>query len=364
MVEARSRMSHWTNVDAGTADCRKSRIRDRRSAAAVRAFVVSGPQASAVEDVPAPIALPGHVVVDVERVGLCGTDVEFFTGDMAYLHQGHARYPMRLGHEWCGTVSAVGDGVDQAWIGRRTTGDTMLGCGHCERCLSGRQHLCEDRFEVGIRRGWPGALADRLAIPVTALHPLPDAVDAVAGAMVEPGANALRAVQAAGLSSGDRVLILLGALFALAQGAEVHLMGRSRRSLDFARGLGLHGVWSIEQLPARSYDAVIDASNDATLPALALDLVEPGKRIVYIGLSGTPSPIDTRALALKDATAVGVLSGSGALAAAIELYASGAVDPRPLVATTVGLDEVAAVLGGWRPEGSGPGPKIHVDPRR
>jgi len=337
----------------------------------VRAFVVSGPHTGAVEDVPRPVALPGQVVVDIDRVGLCGTDVEYFTGEMAYLQQGHARYPMRLGHEWCGTVSAVGDGVDPGWIGRRTTGDTMLGCGRCERCLSGRQHLCEERFEVGIRGGWPGAMADQLAIPVTALHPLPEAVDAVAGALVEPGANALRAVQAAGLSSGDRVLILgggaiglLGALFALAQGAEVHLLGRSQRSLHFARGLGLHGVWSIDQLPARPYDAVIDASNDATLPALAIDLVEPGKRIVYIGLSGTPSPIDTRSLALKDATAVGVLSGSGALAAAIELYASRAVDPRPLVATTVGLDEVGAVLGGWRPEGSGPGPKLHVDPRR
>ena len=66
---------------------------------------------------------------------------------------------------------------------------------------------------------------------------------------------------------------------------------------------------------------------------------------------------------LKDVTAVGVLSGSPALGGAIERYAAGAVDPRPLVAATVGLDEVAAVLAGQRPAGAGPGPKIHVDPR-
>lgn len=336
----------------------------------MRAFVVTGPRTSAVEDVPPPIPDAGQVVVDVERAGLCGTDLEYFTGEMAYLHQGHARYPIRLGHEWCGTVSAVGDGVDPGWIGRRTTADTMLGCGRCARCQSGRQHLCEDRFEIGIRRGWPGALAEQLAVPVTALYPLPDAVDAVSGALVEPGANALRTVQAADLAPGDRVLILgggaiglLAALFALARGAAVHLMGRSQRSMDFAWGLGLDGVWSIDELPAGPYDAVIDASNDERLPALALDLVEPGKRIVYIGLSGSPSTIDTRALVLKDAYAIGVLSGSGALAEAIELYASGAVDPRPLVAATVRLDEVGAVLGGWRPEGAAPGPKIHVDPR-
>jgi threonine dehydrogenase-like Zn-dependent dehydrogenase len=337
----------------------------------MRAFVVSGPRAGAVEDVEAPSPQPGQVVVDIERVGLCGTDVEFFTGEMAYLHEGHAHYPLRLGHEWCGIISAVGDGVDPGWVGRRTTGDTMLGCRRCDRCRSGRQHLCEDRFEIGIRRGWPGALAEQLAIPVTALHPLPDTVDAVAGAMVEPGANALRTVQAASLSPGNRVLVLgggaiglLAALFARAEGAEVHLMGRSRRTLDFARTLGLAGVWTVDDLPRQAYDAVIDASTDAALPALALDLVEPGKRVVYIGLSGTPSSIDTRALVLKDATAVGVLSGSGGLAGTIELYASGAVDPRPLVAATARLEEVGAVLGGWRPVGADAGPKVHIDPRQ
>ena len=62
-----------------------------------------------------------------QRVGLCGTDVEFYVGDMAYLHSGLATYPLRLGHEWAGRVASVGDGVDRAWLGRRVTGDTMLG---------------------------------------------------------------------------------------------------------------------------------------------------------------------------------------------------------------------------------------------
>src|ERR1700722_17286233 len=72
----------------------------------MRAFVITGPGEYGVQDVPPPTAGPDQVVVDVERAGVCGTDVEFFTGEMAYLHQGHARFPMRIGHEWCGTVSA------------------------------------------------------------------------------------------------------------------------------------------------------------------------------------------------------------------------------------------------------------------
>jgi threonine dehydrogenase-like Zn-dependent dehydrogenase len=337
---------------------------------AVRAFVVTGPGECSVQEVDPPRAAPGEVVVDVARVGVCGTDVEFFTGEMAYLHDGHAAYPMRLGHEWCGVVSAVGSDVDESWLGRRVAGDTMLGCGRCARCRSGRQHLCEDRFEVGIRGGKPGALAEQLAVPASSLVALADDVDDTAGAMVEPGGNALRAVRAAHLAPGDRLLVLgpgtigtLATQFARAAGAEVHVLGEREPSLGFARSLGLDGVWTAADLPALAFDAVIDASTAASLPALALELVAPGKRVVYIGISGTPSMIDTRTMLLKDVTAVGILSGSPALAGAVEAYANGSVDPRPLVAATIGLAEVGEVLAGRRPAGAGAGPKIHVDPQ-
>ena len=195
-------------------------------------------------------------------------------------------------------------------------GDTMLGDGTCRRCRRGYQHVCENRQEVGVRGGRPGALAEQLAVPVTSLHALPDSVDSVLGALVEPGGNAFRAAQAAALAPGDRALVLgpgtiglLVAMFARAAGAEVHLMGRSEESLAFARSLGFEHVWTEDNLPGLPFDAVIDASNAAHLPALALDLVEPAGRVVYIGLAGSESHIDTRTLALKDVTAVGILSG-------------------------------------------------------
>ena len=135
----------------------------------MKAFIVHSPKNSSVEEVENPVAQAGQVVVQVARVGVCGTDVEFFSGDMPYLHSGHAKFPMRLGHEWCGTVISVGSESDKNWIGKRVTGDTMLGCGKCKRCLSGIQHLCEDRHEIGVRNGWSGALAEQLLVPVTAL---------------------------------------------------------------------------------------------------------------------------------------------------------------------------------------------------
>jgi threonine dehydrogenase-like Zn-dependent dehydrogenase len=336
----------------------------------MRTFVITGPGAAEVRDLPRPEPRAGEVVVDVERAGVCGTDVEFYSGEMAYLHTDQATYPIRIGHEWAGTVASVGDGVDPSWIGRRVTGDTMLGCGICGRCTSGRQHLCAERYEIGVRHGWPGALAEQLPVPVRALVPLPESVGPSAGALVEPGGNALRAVWGAGLDAGERLLVLgagtiglLVAQIAAAMGIEVHLVGRSERSRTFALKLGFGNTWTWETMPSLRWDAVVDASNSAGLPALALDLVEPGRRVVYIGLAGQPSLIDTRTMALKDVTAVGVLSASGGLEGITDLYASGAVDPLPLIAATVSLDEVAAVLAGRRGTGWGEAPKIHVDPR-
>jgi threonine dehydrogenase-like Zn-dependent dehydrogenase len=336
----------------------------------MRAYVLTAPGEGGVEEVAVPTARAGEGVVDVERVGVCGTDLEFFSGGMAYLHSGHSTYPMRLGHEWAGTVAEVGPGVDAQWIGRRVMGDTMLGDGTCRRCLKGHQHVCENRREVGVRDGCPGALAEKLAVPASSLHVLPESVDAVLGALVEPGGNSLRAAMAAALAPGEHALVLgpgtiglLAAMFLRAAGAEVHLLGNTEPSLTFARSLGFEHTWTEDSLPDVAFDAILDASNATHLPARALDLVEPGGRVVYIGLAGRPSLIDTRALVLKDVSAVGILSASPGLGATIEAYASGTVDPRPLVAATVGLDQVNAVLAGQRPEGAGPGPKVHVDPR-
>jgi 2-desacetyl-2-hydroxyethyl bacteriochlorophyllide A dehydrogenase len=337
----------------------------------MRAFVISGPGIGAVTDVPDAVATPGQVVVEVDRVGVCGTDMEFYRGDMTYLASGDAVFPMRIGHEWCGRVVAIGDDRDASWMGRRVTGDTMLGCRQCSRCLNGRQHLCNERYEIGIRHGWPGALAERLTVPTSALVALPENFDPALGALVEPGGNALRAVRGANLHPGDSMLVigagtigLLVAQIAQARGAEVHIVGRSERSLDFARSLGFTWTTKWDDLDrTHAFRAVVDASNSKGSPALAVDIVDPGGRVVLVGIAVEPSLIDTRILALTDVTVVGVLSASGGLEEAVDLYATSAVDPRPLVAATVGLETTAAILAGERPAGASAGPKFHIDPR-
>ena len=333
----------------------------------MRALVIDGPRSARVEEVEAPVPGPGQVVVDVHRAGICGTDAELFTGELAYFAQGKTRFPVRPGHEWSGVVSALGDGVDDGWLGARVTGDTMLGCGRCARCASGRGHVCADRREVGIL-GWAGALAERLAVPAWSLHRLPDGLDDRAGALVEPGGNAWRAARAAQASAGKRILIcgpgtigLLTTAFAVAAGAEVHLLALDRSREELARSFGAAAYWTLSDPPAPGYDAVVDCTDDHKTPATALTLAEPGGRVVFIGVSGLPSLIDSRDLVLGDMITVGILGASAGLAPAIEHYAGGRVNPAGIAAVTVGLDRAAEALAGQVSPGTGT--KVHIDPR-
>ncbi len=339
----------------------------------MRALVVVSPGVAEVQEIADPVAAPGELLVAVERVGICGTDVELYTGEMAYIEQGFTTFPLRLGHEWAGRVVAACSADDAGWIGKLVTGDTMLGCGRCSYCQSGHQHVCPDRNELGIRGNWPGALAELMVIPTRFALAIPDSVSLAAAALVEPGGNSLRAVQAAAIEPGHRVLVigagtigLLCAQFALAEGAEVHLAGVRPGALALARELGVPHVMTIAELAHGfddAFDAVIDATSLESVPELCIRLVRPAGRVVYIGISSTPSTVDTRDLVLRDITVVGILSASPGLAGAIAAFASGAVVPDSLVSEVVSLDDVPSRLEGARGANAGPGPKVHVDPR-
>ncbi len=339
----------------------------------MKALRVIAPHQIEIKEVPDLVADIGQLLVDVERVGICGTDVELYAGEMAYYRSSRTTYPVQLGHEWVGTVVSVGSGVSSGWIGKRVTGDTMLGCGKCERCLTGKTYLCDSRIEIGITDGWGGALASQILIPEKFAFEVPDSISIAAAAMIEPAGNSLRSVEATGLVENQKLLILgagtiglLAAQFALAKKLEVHIAGNRATARELAKELGVHHIYSIDEVKSnskRQFDAVIDASNDDSMPNLAIDRVYPGGRVVLIGLSETPSLIDTRVPVLQDLTIVGILSASPGLQGAINYFASGAVNPELLISEVISLEDVADRLEGNRGENAKPGPKIHVDPR-
>jgi threonine dehydrogenase-like Zn-dependent dehydrogenase len=115
--------------------------------------------------------------------------------------------------------------------------------------------------------------------------------------------------------------------------------------------------------PNTNFDAVIDATSDASVPASSLRHVSPGGRVVLVGIAGEPSLIDSRGITLGDVTVVGILGGSAGIGEAINAYADGRVVPDALVSEVINLEEVGSRLAGERGPDAGPGPKVHVDPR-
>ncbi|HEY9440676.1 MAG TPA: alcohol dehydrogenase catalytic domain-containing protein, partial [Streptomyces sp.] len=149
-----------------------------------RSLTVDRPGSHRLAEGPVPRPGPGEVRVRVAAAGICMSDREVYDGrrDQAYV-----RYPVVPGHEWSGTVEAVGEGVDPALAGRRTVAEGFRCCGRCERCRCGETSLCTAGYdETGFTR--PGGFADHVVVPAGLLHPLADDADLRAAALLEPAA--------------------------------------------------------------------------------------------------------------------------------------------------------------------------------
>jgi alcohol dehydrogenase len=149
-----------------------------------KALVYTAPHELVFRDEPDPVAAPGEAVVDVDSIGICGSD----------LHGYHGKDPRRvppliLGHEASGTVVV---GRDQ---GRRVAIDPLVTCGHCDDCVAGRTNLCLERQLIGMAR--PGAFAGFVSIPERNLIPVPKGMPFDHAALMEPAGVALHAVNLA-----------------------------------------------------------------------------------------------------------------------------------------------------------------------
>jgi threonine dehydrogenase-like Zn-dependent dehydrogenase len=160
---------------------------------------------------------------------------------------------------------------------------------------------------------------------------------------------------------GGGTLGLLALQFALAIDVVVDVVDPRPTSRALAIALGARAAVSPGEPLGAGYDAMIDMSVGPEVPSIAVEQVEPGGRVVLVGLSPSPSMLDTRRAVLRDVTVIGILGASAGLERAIELLAGGRIRVEPLVAATVGLDEVADVLGGLVVSPSG-APKFLVDP--
>ncbi|BAW08234.1 alcohol dehydrogenase catalytic domain-containing protein [Nocardia seriolae] len=291
----------------------------------MRAAVIKGPNTAAVVRLPHPEPGPSEVLVGVDYVGLCGTDLELLHGTSQYLTDGRSAFPHRFGHEWVGTVRAVGEQVTDLAPGAVVTGCTMLCCQSCRACASGRRNLCSALKEVGLY-GWAGAAAELLVMPRPAVVSLGGGHSQPAHVLIEPLVTVLEALEVATLAPGDEVLVTgAGTIGSLA----VAVLSRYPVLVDVVEpgpNIGHLPVDSyrkrftgIDQVTGR-YDVVFECSGAPGVLGAAMRLLHAGGQCLVVGVSPSPEEVDPGLLALHGIRISGVRHGVDHYARAVALF--------------------------------------------
>ncbi len=261
----------------------------------MKGIVWHGPEEMSVEEVSEPAVEPGTVVVRPTAVGICGSEIEGYLGRM-----GNRTPPLVMGHEFAGTVTEVGEGADEDLLGRLVAVNPLSADGTCRLCLAGLTNLCPNRTLVGIHS--PGGFAEYTLAPAENVYPLPDGVEARTGALAEPLANGVHAARLghAGGSVEHAVVIGAGTIGLMCLQAavldgtsEIHVVEPVEARREQALALGASAVHESDEgargalegpTEGLGAELVIDAVGAEVTRRMALDLLRPGGRVVYIGL--------------------------------------------------------------------------------
>jgi 2-desacetyl-2-hydroxyethyl bacteriochlorophyllide A dehydrogenase len=309
----------------------------------MKALVYTQPLQMQLQERPMPELQPGEVVLRIEAVGICGSDMHAWHG-----HDPRRKPGLVLGHEFVGRIDAsAAPGFE---VGTRFTGNPLITCGVCEYCVQGRNNLCANRTMVGMTR--PGAFAEYMSIPAASLVAMPQDLSARAAALTEPAATAWHALN-----------LILRALTRPIHECRVLVVGGGAIGMLSAlllRHMGARGVVLAELNPLRreavaqhaqcevidprasapaenSFDVVIDAVGAKATRTQAFSAVKPGGVIMHVGLQDWASEIDMRKLTLAEITLLGTYTYSTAdLRATVAALAQGVfgslawVEERPL----------------------------------
>ncbi|MFB7370145.1 zinc-binding dehydrogenase [Streptomyces sp. NPDC056222] len=305
---------------------------------------------------------PGEVRVRVAAAGICMSDREVYDGHRA---PGYVRYPVTPGHEWAGTVEAVGADVDPALVGRGCVAEGFRACGTCERCRCGETSLCTAGYaETGFTE--PGAFADHLLVPARLLHLLPPGADLRAAALIEPAAVIAAAVRVGRPRPGERVAVVgagtLGLLavqlLAASSPAELVVVDPRAARGEQALGHGASEALSPEEAEGGAlgrFDLVVETAGAPSTAASSCLLARRGGRVVLTGMfAAGAAGIDPAHLSVSQLEIRSVFGApSAAWADAVRAFALGLLDPAPLISHEFPLErfaEAVALVGGGDPK--------------
>ncbi|MFK3676722.1 NAD(P)-dependent alcohol dehydrogenase [Microbacterium sp. NPDC090218] len=303
-----------------------------------------------VETRPVPVPLADQVIVQVNAVGICGSDVHYF-------HEGRigdfvVEGPLVLGHEAGGTIVAVGAGIADSRLGERVSIEPQRPCRVCEFCRSGRYNLCP-LIEFYATPPIDGAFAEYVAIQGDFAYAVPDSVSADAAALMEPLSVAIAAVQKAGVRPGSRVLItgagpigIVTAQTARAFGAtEIVISDPMAERREVALRFGATEAVDPAAGPlGTGYDAFVDASGSPVAVKQGISALKSGGVAVLVGMGADEIALPVSTIQNRELIVTGIFRYANTWPTAIELVASGAVDLDALVTGTFGIAEVREAL--------------------
>lgn len=312
--------------------------------------IMTAPGEIEIHDIEAPNPGPGEVLLRIQRIGVCGSDVHVFHGKHPY-----TGYPVVQGHEFSATVEATGAGVTGLKPGKKVTSMPQIVCGECAPCRRGDYHICDKLKVQGFQA--PGCAQELWVTSASKIVQLPDDFSFEQGALVEPVSVAVHSTSRAGRLNGKRVAVLgagpignLVAQVARASGAEVLITDLSEYRLEIARQCGLKNTSNPSKESLKEASLRVFGKNgfavalecvgvEATMSA-AIENIEKGGTIVVVGVFGEKPRLDMGLVQDRELNLHGTLMYKREdYERAVELLESGQVITKPLMSRHFHMDD-------------------------
>jgi L-iditol 2-dehydrogenase len=311
--------------------------------------IMTNPGKIELHDVPAPVPGRGEVLLRIQRIGVCGSDIHVYHGKHPL-----TSYPVVQGHEFSAVLEAVGPGVTGLTSGTKVTSMPQIFCGECAPCRRGDYHICDKLRVQGFQA--PGCGQELWVTSADMVIPLPDTFTFEQGALVEPASVAVHAVARAGDLTGRRVVVLgagtignLVAQTAHSAGAQVLITDLSDYRLEVARACGLTATSNakqedLAQAAARvfgpaGFDVAFECVGVEPTITAAVANIQKGGTLIIVGVFGDKPRLDLSTVQDRELNLRGTLMYQRPdYLRAVELIASGGILTEPLVSKHFSID--------------------------
>lgn len=316
--------------------------------------VMTAPGVIEFREIPTPEAGPGQVLVKIQKIGICGSDIHVYHGEHPF-----TKYPITQGHEVSGEIAALGPGVTGFVLGQKVTIQPQVVCGNCWPCRHGKYNLCEELKVMGFQT--TGVASRFFAVDGSKVTPLPDSMSFDEGAMIEPLAVAVHAVQRAGDVTGKDICVLgagpIGILVAqVAKGLgarKVMITDVSKIRLEKARECGADvcvntrekdfGEEFLRCFGPDKADVIYDCAGNNITMGQAIQYARKGSTIILVAVFATRGDVDLAVLNDHELDLnTSMMYRNEDYLKAIELVEEGKVQLKPLISKHFPFQEYLA----------------------